>query len=123
VWGGVEALLHIALNALKRCLLVLVSGVALARIISKALNLDVLAFVAFIPLLFVIEDEGCFQVFLYASSQALISNAMSLKWLVGPRRGQASLDLIAKAVCLSVFAALLALFAGATIAAAVRWSR
>ena len=81
------------------CLLVSASGLALAASFPS-LNLDLLAWVAFIPLFWVIEDQPYLRVFLYAWLQGSVFAVVSLGWFIHFFRDFAGFGFLAAAGCL-----------------------
>jgi apolipoprotein N-acyltransferase len=104
------------------CLLGSVSGLALAASFPS-LNLDLLAWVAFIPLFWVIEDQPYVRVFLYAWLQGSLFAVVSLGWLVHFFRDFAGAGFITAGLCLLSLALVLSLYGALAIVAGVRLSR
>jgi len=104
------------------CLLVSASGLALAASFPS-LNLDLLAWVAFIPLFWVIEDQPYLRVFLYAWLQGSVFAVVSLGWFIHFFRDFAGFGFLAAAGCLLSLALVLSLYGAVAIVAGVRLSR
>ncbi len=104
------------------CLLACASGLALAASFPR-LNLDLLAWVAFVPLFWVIEDQRCVRVFLYAWLQCSVFAVVSLGWLIHFFRDFAGTGFIAAGLCLLSLAMVLAAYGAVAIVAGVRLSR
>jgi apolipoprotein N-acyltransferase len=99
------------------CLLASASGLALAASFPS-LNFDLPAWVAFVPLFFVIEDQPFPRVFLYAWLQASVCYLVSLGWLFHPLRDFAGASFISAGLCLLVLATVLAVYGAVAVAAA-----
>lgn len=98
------------------------SGLALA-VSFPSLNLDLLAWAAFVPLLYVVEDEPYGRVFLYAWLQGSVFGLMSLGWLVHFIDDLGGTGSIAAGLCLLSLAVVLAVYGAVAIVAGVRLSR
>jgi apolipoprotein N-acyltransferase len=104
------------------CLLASASGLALAASFPS-LNLDLLAWVAFVPLFWVIEDQPYVRVFLYAWLQGSVFAVVSLGWLIHFFRDFAGVGFVAAGACLLSLALVLSLYGAVAIVAGVRLSR
>jgi apolipoprotein N-acyltransferase len=103
-------------------LLVCGSGLALAASFPS-LNLDLLAWVAFVPLFYVIEDQPYGRVFLYAWLQGSVFAVVSLGWFIHFFRDFAGAGFMTAGLCLLSLAVVLAIYGAVAIVAGVRLSR
>jgi apolipoprotein N-acyltransferase len=105
------------LNTPTRLALCVISGVALGVAFPK-FDLNLLAWVAFVPLLQAIEGEGMSRVFGYAWFQGLVCYVVSLYWIEFTLHHFAGVNPILAAGPLVLLAAIMALFSGLAIWAA-----
>ena len=97
-------------------------GLALALAFPK-FDLNLLAWIALIPLLLAIEGQSFSRVFLDSWTQGLVFYAVTLYWLATMLRTYAHKPLITAAAEMLVLAAIEGFFVGATVAAAAFVSR
>lgn len=112
-----RAVLNGPLNTPSRLALCAVSGVALGLAFPK-FDFNLLAWVAFVPLLLAIEGETMGRVFGYAWFQALVCYLLSLYWIEFTLHHFAGVNPVLAAVPLLLLAAVMALYAGLAIWAA-----
>jgi apolipoprotein N-acyltransferase len=105
------------LNFTTRLALCVISGVALGVAFPK-FDINLLAWVAFVPLLHAIEGESMGRVFGYAWFQGLVCYVVSLYWIEFTLHHFAGVNPILAAGPLVLLAAIMALFAGLAIWAA-----
>ena len=105
------------LNTPTRLVLCVISGVALGVAFPK-FDINLLAWVAFVPLLQAIEGESMGRVFGYAFFQGLVCYVVSLYWIEFTLHHFAGVNPILAAGPLVLLAAIMALFAGLAIWAA-----
>lgn len=109
-------------NTSTNCLVACASGLALAASFPR-LNLDLLAWVAFVPLLYVLDDKTDLRVFLYAWLQGSVFGVVSFSWLIHFMRDFAGFGFIAAGLFLLSLAAFVALFGAAALVVGFRVSR
>src|SRR5262245_20836686 len=102
------------LNTTTRLVLCVISGVALGVAFPK-FDINLLAWVAFVPLLQAIEGERMRRVFGYAWFQGLVCYAVSLYWIEFTLHHFAGVNPILAAGPLLLLAGIMALFAGLAI--------
>jgi apolipoprotein N-acyltransferase len=104
-----------ALTRWTRLALAILSGLALAAAFPK-LNLNLLAWVAFVPLFLAIEGERTWGVFGYALLQGFACNVASLYWIVITLHNFTSLRLSLAVLPMLLLAGVIALYGAAGIA-------
>ena len=114
---AIRDILNGPLNASTRLALCVISGIALGVAFPK-FDINLLAWIAFVPLLQAIEGESMGRVFGYAFFQALVCYVISLYWIEYTLHHFAGVNPILAAGPLVLLAAIMALFAGLAIWAA-----
>jgi apolipoprotein N-acyltransferase len=114
---AVRHVLNGPLNTTTRLALCVISGVALGVAFPK-LDLNLLAWIAFVPLLQAIEGERMGRMFGYAWLQGWVCYVVSLYWIEFTLHHFAGVNPILAAGPLLLLAAIMALFAGLAIYAA-----
>ncbi len=104
-------------NTSTRWMLTIASGLALALAFPK-FDLDLLAWVAFVPLLYAIVDLPFAQVFFYAWLQALVCYVASTYWVMITLHNFAGASLPVAFLPMLLLAAVLAIYTGAAFLAA-----
>jgi apolipoprotein N-acyltransferase len=105
------------LNGRTRLLLCALSGVALGLAFPK-FDINLLAWVAFVPLLYAVEAETMGRVFGYAWFQGFMSYVVSLYWIAFTLHHFAGVNAILAAGPLILLAGIMALYTGLAIWAA-----
>ncbi len=105
------------LNAPTRFALCAISGVALGVAFPK-FDINLLAWVAFVPLLHAIEDQSMGRVFGYGWFMGLVCYVVSLYWIEYTLHHFAGVNPILASLPLLLLAAIMALFAGLALWAA-----
>jgi apolipoprotein N-acyltransferase len=101
-------------NTLMKGALAIASGIALALAFPK-FDLNLLAWVAFVPLFYAVADEPLPRVFLYAWLQGLACYVVSLYWVVITLHDFADLPYVLAAGPLVLLAAVLAVYVAVAI--------
>ena len=114
---AVRNVLNGPLNTPTRLALCVISGVALGVAFPK-FDINLLAWVAFVPLLHAIDGEGMGRVFGYAWLQGLVCFVVSLYWIEFTLHHFAGVNPILATGPLLLLAAIMALFSGLAIWAA-----
>src|SRR6516164_1389121 len=115
--GSIRDVLNGPLNTSTRLALCVLSGIALGVAFPK-FDINLLAWVAFVPLLHAIEGESMGRVFGYAWFQGLVCYVVSLYWIEFTLHHFAGVNPILAAGPLVLLATIMALFAGLAIWAA-----
>jgi apolipoprotein N-acyltransferase len=105
------------LNTPTRLALCVISGIALGVAFPK-FDINLLAWVAFVPLLHAIDGETIGRVFRYAWLQGLVCYVVSLYWIEFTLHHFAGVNPVLAAVPLLLLAGIMALFSGLAIWAA-----
>jgi len=105
------------LNNTTRLVLCVISGVALGVAFPK-FDINLLAWVAFVPLLHAIEDQSMGRVFGYAWFMGLVCYVVSLYWIEYTLHHFAGVNPILASLPLLLLAAVMALFVGLALWAA-----
>jgi len=113
----VRAVLNGPLNNPTRLALCVISGIALGVALPK-FDINLLAWVAFVPLLYAVEGETMGRTFGYAWFQGLVCYVVSLYWIEFTLHHFAGVNPILAAGPLVLLAAVMALFSGLAIWAA-----
>jgi apolipoprotein N-acyltransferase len=113
----VRAVLNGPLNNPTRLALCVISGIALGVAFPK-FDINLLAWVAFVPLLYAVEGETMGRTFGYAWFQGLVCYVVSLYWIEFTLHHFAGVNPILAAGPLVLLAAVMALFSGLAIWAA-----
>jgi len=101
-------------NGWTRAALVVISGLALAAAFPK-LDLNLLAWVAFVPMLYAVEGEPAARVFLYAWLQGFACYVASLYWIAFTLHNFAGMRTALAIAPMLLLAAIIALYTGAAI--------
>lgn len=109
--------MKISANTLSRWALVILSGLALALAFPK-FDLNLMAWVAFVPLLYAIADQPLARVFGYAWLQGLVCYVGSLYWVVITLHNFAGMPVALAVAPMILLAAVQALYTGASFLAA-----
>jgi apolipoprotein N-acyltransferase len=104
-------------NTMTRWGLVIASGIALALAFPK-LDLNLVAWVAFIPLLYAIADQPLHRVFLYSWSQGLVCSIGSIYWVVITLHNFGGVGYPLATVFLVLLSAVMAIYSGLAFLAA-----
>src|SRR5216684_8246730 len=113
----VRAVLNGPLNNPTRLALCAISGIALGVAFPK-FDINLLAWIAFVPLLYAVEGETMGRTFGYAWFQGLVCYVVSLYWIEFTLHHFAGVNPILAAGPLVLLAAVIALFSGLAIWAA-----
>ena len=113
VWDALSG----PLNTPTRLALCVISGIALGVAFPK-FDINLLAWVAFVPLLHAIDGESVGRVFRYAWLQGLVCYVVSLYWIEFTLHHFAGVNPVLAAVPLLLLAGIMALFSGLAIWAA-----
>jgi apolipoprotein N-acyltransferase len=106
--------LKISPNKWKRQGLAIASGLALAAAFPK-IDLNLFAWVAFVPLFYAVEGQSLWRVFEYAWLQGLVCYVGSLYWVVIALHDFASVPTVAAILPMLLLAAIMGVYTGAAI--------